>query len=163
MLQELLDEGVAVRDLVRICEALTARAPATRDPEMLAEAARGALGPAISAAYAVDNRLPVITFDPITEQALLEQLRPTESGVVLALDPNVAELLATVIAREAEAAEQRGDMPVLVCSPRLRLPLRKLVNISAPRLPVLSYQELGPQLELDTVGMVNLANAPVGG
>jgi flagellar biosynthesis protein FlhA len=163
VLQELLDEGVAVRDLARICEALTARAPATRDPEMLAEAARGALGPAISAAYAVDNRLPVITFDPITEQALLEQLRPTESGVVLALDPNVAELLATVIAREAEAAEQRGDMPVLVCSPRLRLPLRKLVNISAPRLPVLSYQELGPQLELDTVGMVNLANAPVGG
>ena len=163
VLQELLDEGVAVRDLVRICEALTARAAATRDPEMLAEAARGALGPAISAAHAVDNRLPVITLEPLTEQALLEQLRPTESGVVLALDPNVAELLATVITREAESAEQRGDMPVLVCSPRLRLPLRKLVRISSPRLPVLSYQELGPQLELDTVGVVNLANAPVGG
>ena len=135
--------------------------PGERDPDGLVEAARGALGPAISAAHATDGRLPVLTLDPILEQTLLEVLR--RSGSFLAIDPTRAEAIATDAAVKAEQAEQRGDSPVLVCSPRLRLPLRKLVQISAPRLPVLSYQELGPQLELDTVGVVNLANAPVGG
>jgi len=161
VLASLLSETVAIRDLVRIFEALSERARLTKDPESLVEAARSALGPAISARYAIDGRLPLITFDPLVEQSLLEALRPSDQGSFLALDPERAERLALEIARHAEDAEQRGEQPVLVCSSQIRQALFRLVRTAAPRLPVLAYTELGPQLALETVGVVTLADAAV--
>jgi flagellar biosynthesis protein FlhA len=157
VLQELLDEGVAIRDLVRICEVVSERARSTKDVEALVEAVRQALGPAISASYAPDGKLPVISFEPLTEHALLETLRVGDAGTFLALDPQTAEQLSLSVATEAEKAEQAGHQPVLVCAARIRSPLRRIVHAAAPRLPVLSYAELGPQLELETQGVVNLA------
>jgi flagellar biosynthesis protein FlhA len=153
---------VAIRDLVRIFETLGERARTTKDPEGLVEAVRGALGPAISAAHAHDGRLPVITLEPLVEHSLLELLRAGDSGTFLALDPERAERLAIEVARRAEEAEQRGEQPALICSAQLRAALRRLTRTAAPRLPVLSYAELGPQLQLETVGVVSLASpAPV--
>ena len=159
-LQSLLAEGVCIRDLVRIFEAMSSRARTSTDPDGLLEAARGALGPAISAAHAVAGRLPVITFDPLMEQTLLESLRTGDSGAFLLLDPEYAERLAVEAARVAEGAEQTGDRPVLVCAQPLRLPVRRLVESAAPSLPVLSYSELGSQLSIHPVGAVDVAHAP---
>ena len=159
-LQSLLTERVCIRDLVRIFEAMSARARASVDPDGLVEAARGALGPAISADHAVDGRLPVLTFDPLLEQTLLESLRTGDSGGFLMLDPLYAERLALEAARVAEQVEQTGDHPVLVCAQPLRLPVRRLVETAAPRLPVLSYAELGGQLSIIPVGVVNVVHAP---
>ena len=159
-LQSLLVERVCIRDLVRIFEAMSARARSSTDPDGLLEAARTALGPAISATHAVDGRLPVITFDPLMEQTLLESLRTGESGSFLLLDPAYAERLAVETARLATVAEQTGDHPVLVCAQPLRLPLHRLVEAAAPSLPVLSYSELGAQLSIHPVGAVNVALAP---
>ncbi len=161
VLQELLNEGVGVRDLVRICEVLSERGRVTKDPEALTEAVRIALGPAISASHAVDNNLPMITFDPLTEQLLLESLRMSEGGGTpyLAIDPALGEHLAFEIARAANDAERQGHQPVLVCSPQLRTTLRRLVAAAAPRVAVLSYSEIGPQLTLETMGVVSLAAA----
>ena len=161
VLQALLAESVCIRDLVRIFEAISARARTSLDPDGLVEAARTALGPAISAAHAVGGRLPVITFDPLMEQALLESLRTGDTGAFLLLDPAYAERLAVEAARLAEAAEQRGDRPVLVCAQPLRLAVRRLVEAAAPGLPVLSYAELGSQLNITPVGAVNVTHAPV--
>ena len=69
--------------------------------------------------------------------------------------------MALETANQAEEAEQRGVSPVLVCSAQMRPAVRRLVRTMAPRLPVLSYAELGPQLQLETIGVVNLANATV--
>jgi flagellar biosynthesis protein FlhA len=159
VLQGLLEEEVAVRDLVRIFEAMSERARTTKDPEALIEAARANLGPAISMAYAVDGRLPVLTFEPLAEHAMLEALRPGDGGSFLALDPAYAERLVLAVAAQAQQAEQRGERPVLVCSPQLRPAVRKLTRTAAPRLPVLSYAELGDQLQLDTIGVVTGAHA----
>lgn len=159
VLQQLLDEGVAIRDFVRICEVLSERARVTKDPEALTEAVRASLGPAISASHAVENSLPIITIDPMTEQRLLEALRPGEGGSYLALDPALGEQLAHEIAQLAENAERQGFQPALVCSPQLRASLHRMVQAAAPRVPVLSYAELGPQLTLETLGVVNLAQA----
>ena len=159
-LQSLLAERVCIRDLVRIFEAMSARARTSVDPDGLVEAARGALGPAISADHASDGRLPVLTFDPLLEQTLLEALRTGESGSFLMLDPMYAERLAVEATRLAEQAEQTGDHPVLVCAQPLRLPVRRLVEAAAPRLPVLSYAELGGQLNIVPVGVVNVVHAP---
>jgi flagellar biosynthesis protein FlhA len=161
VLRDLLDEGVGIRNLVKIFEVLSERGRVSREPEMLVEAVRGALGPAISASHAVDNRLPVLTFEPLVEQSLLESLRTGDSGSFLAIDPLMAERLAVEVANKAEEAEQRGVSPVLVCSAQLRAAVRRLTRTMAPRLPVLSYAELGPQLQLETIGVVNLAHATV--
>jgi flagellar biosynthesis protein FlhA len=156
VLQLLLDEGVGIRDLVRIFEVVSERSRVTKDTEQIAEAVRAALGPAISARYARDGRLPVITLEPLVEHSLADALRVGDNGSYLALDPNVAEQLALAVAREAETAEMQGTEPVFVCAAQLRPALRRLLRSVAPRLPVLAYTELGSQLELETIGVVNL-------
>jgi flagellar biosynthesis protein FlhA len=159
VLQDLLDDRVAIRDLIRILEAVGEKGRQSRDPEHLTEAARAALGPAISAAYAVGNRLSVLAFDPLTEQRLLGSLRPGVEGSFLSLDPDLAEELSRTIMTTLTAAEQRGEAPVFVCSTQLRPALRRLLRNVIPNLSVLSYAELGPHLEIETVGTVNLGNA----
>jgi flagellar biosynthesis protein FlhA len=156
VLQMLLEEGVGIRNLVRIFEVVSERARVTKDPEALVEAVRTALGPAISAAHARDGKLPVITLDPLVEHALAESLRTGDHGSYLAIEPQIAEQFALAVAREAETAEMKGIEPVLVCAMQLRSALRRVLHAAAPRLPVLAYTELGQQLELETIGVVNL-------
>jgi flagellar biosynthesis protein FlhA len=157
VLQLLLDESVTIRDLVRIFEALSERGRTTKDPEALVEAARAVLGPAIASQWAVDGRLPAITFEPLVEHSLLEALRAGDSGTFLAIDPAQAERLAMEVAARAEEGELAGDQPVLLCSAPLRPAVRRLVRAAAPRLPVLSYAELGSQLRVETIGVITLA------
>jgi flagellar biosynthesis protein FlhA len=159
VLQALLDDEVAIRDLTRIFEALSQRARVSADTEGLVEAARSALGPAISAPYAADGTLRVLTLEPRMEHSLLESLRPGESGAVIVIEAEQAERLVHAVARSLEAAERQGLNPVLVCSPQLRAPLRRLVKVGVPRIPVLSYGELNNQMRIETIGMVDLAAA----
>ncbi len=155
MLAALLDERVSIRDLPRICEALSVQARRSPDPEALVEAARATLGAAISAPYAVGGRLPVITIDPLAEQLLLESLRSGENGSFLAIAPADAEEVARTAARLCDDAERVGHNPVLVCSGPLRQAVRRLVATAAPRLPVLAYHELGDGLTIERVGVID--------
>ena len=159
VLQGLLEEQVAIRDLVRIFEALSQRARQSTDPEGLVEAARATLGAAISAQYAQDGRLAVITLDPLLEQRVIERLRAGEQGSFLALDAEDAEHIVMETNRLAERAEQLGNVPVLACMAQLRPALRRLIKTASPRLPVLAYAELGSQFQLETVGTVSAARA----
>jgi flagellar biosynthesis protein FlhA len=156
VLQALLDEDVPVRDLVRIFEALSLAAKNVTDQDALLEAARTALGPAIAARYAVDGALTVIALDPRLEQSLLESLRPTDNGMQLLVDTARAETMLEELNQLAEASEQRGGNPVVVCSPQLRMALRRLLQMAVPRLPVLSYSEIAQcALRVETVGVVS--------
>ncbi|MEV6600664.1 flagellar biosynthesis protein FlhA [Actinoplanes sp. NPDC051346] len=160
VLQALLDEGVPVRDLVRIFEALSLRAKLSVDHDGLVEAARAALGPAIAAQYAADGRLTVITLEPMLEQSLLESLRPSETGIFMAIDGMRAEAIVSESGRLVEAAEQAGITPVLACSPQLRLPLMRLLRAGSRRVQVLSYSEIsGSTAQIETMGVVNGAYA----
>ena len=160
VLQGLLDEGVPIRDLVRIFESLSLRAKVSLDHDGLIEAARAALGPAIAAQYASGGRLTVITLDPMLEQSLLESLRPSETGAFMAIDGMRAEAFVSEAGRLVEAAEQQGITPVLACSPQLRLPLMRLLKAGARRVQVLSYTEIsGSTAQIETMGVVNGAYA----
>jgi flagellar biosynthesis protein FlhA len=158
-LQALLAERVSIRDLVRIFEALGQRARSSTDADGLVEAVRGALGPAISSSYAVDGTLPVLTFEPMLEQGLLEQLRTGEHGSFLMMDAGYADLLVRETARLVTAAEERGEFPVLVCAQPLRAAVRRLVVSASPRLPVLSYGELAGSLNVVPIGVVHAVHA----
>ena len=120
-----------------------------------------ALGPSISAGYAPENKLPVLTLDPLLEHSLLEALRPGEAGSFLALDPEVAERLLAQVSAAARSAEQQGRQPVLVCAAPIRPALRRLVRNVHSGLAVLSYLEIGRQLELESMGVVSLVPAAV--
>ncbi|MGW4945250.1 flagellar biosynthesis protein FlhA [Actinoplanes sp. NPDC004185] len=160
VLQALLDEGVPIRDLVRIFESLSLRAKVSVDHDGLVESARAALGPAIAAQYAAGGRLSVITLDPMLEQNLLESLRPSETGAFMAIDGMRAEAMVTEAGRLVEAAEQQGITPVLACSPQLRLPLMRLLRAGSRRVQVLSYSEIsGSTAQIETMGVVNGAYA----
>jgi len=161
VLQELLDERVPVRDLVRILETMSERGRQTRDPEALVEAVRASLGPAISAALATDGRLAVMSLDPMLEQQLLNAVRPGDGGTFLAVDPETVDALVRSTTGLLHAAEQRGTSPVLVCSVPLRPSLRRLLKTLIPSLPVLSFAEVGAQLQIETVGTVDVAHAHV--
>ncbi len=157
VMRDLLSEGVPVRDLTRILEAVTARARETRSSEQLVEAARSVLGPTISAGAAVGSRLAALTLDPLLEQSLLEAVRTGEAGTWLALDPMRMEALVAGIGDAVRAAEAAGHRPAVVCSAQLRPAVRRLLVGGRPDLPVLSYTELSRNLTVEPVGVIYLA------
>src|SRR6478609_6297191 len=160
VLQGLLAEEVPIRDLGRIYEALTLRAKVSTDPEGLVEAARGALGPALSAQYVQDGALRVLTLDPVFEQSLVEALRPSEQGTQIVTDPTRLEAMLERLRAQVADAEATGRSVVLVCAPALRPALRKVVILALDRLPVLSYAEVtGGGVRIETVGVVSGAHA----
>jgi flagellar biosynthesis protein FlhA len=160
VLHALLAEGVSIRDLVRIFEALSVRAKASTDLDGLVEAARAALGSAISQPYVTpDERLHVFTLDPGFEQRLLESVRQSDQGQVLALDAGAIDALVHGCSGLLEEAERSGLSPVLVCSPQVRPALARLMRQVLPRLPVISYAEVSRTAQIESLGVVNGAVA----
>jgi flagellar biosynthesis protein FlhA len=160
VLQALLDEGVSIRDLVRIFEALSLRAKVSTDLDGLVEAVRAALGAAISHPYVTDDeRLHVITLEPSFEQRLLESVRQTESGQVLALDGHTVDALVRGCTDLLDEAERMNLSPVLVCSPQVRAALSRLVRQVLPRLTVISYSEVSRTAQIESLGVVSGAVA----
>jgi flagellar biosynthesis protein FlhA len=156
VLHALLEEGVSIRDLVRIFEALSVAAKTSTDPDRLVEAARLALAPSITASHLRDGRLQVLTLEPRLQQSLLESARPLDSGVQLLPGPELVEALLSSVALQQQAAAEQGLHPVLVCAPQIRLPLRRLLGSTATDLAVMSYNEISSNATtVDTVGVIN--------
>ena len=160
VLAALLDEGVSIRDLVRIFEALSLRAKTSTDLDGLVEAVRNALGAAISHPYVTpDERLHVITLEPGFEQRLLESIRQGAEGQVLALDGHTVDVLVRGCSELLEEAERVNLSPVLVCSPQVRAALSRLVRQVLPRLSVISYNEVSRTAQIESLGVVSGAVA----
>ncbi len=158
VLCELLNEGVPIRDLARITEAVSERARVSKDPDALLEAARNALGPAITALYAEDGTLYVLTIEAMDERMLLDSVTAGEYGLMLAIDPSMAERLAQQAGFLCEQAEQAGHQPVLLCSSRLRPAVQRLLHGPVPRLHVIGVNEVSSNVKLERLGTVQLAH-----
>jgi len=156
VLQALLREGVSIRDLGAIVEAVGDRARITRDPVLLAEYARQALGRAIVMPH-VDNeqRLRAISLDPAIEQEISESIAQTADGEYLAMEPTRAHALVRSLAAQTENAVARGGRPVVICSSRVRRHLRRLVEQTLPQLSVCAYNEIAPGISVETIGVVS--------
>jgi flagellar biosynthesis protein FlhA len=160
VLHGLLAENVSIRDLVRIFEALSVRAKTSTDVDALVEAARAALGSAISQPYVgADERLHVMTLEPAFEQRLLEAIRPTDGGQVLALDAGTIDALVSGCGGLLDEAERQGISPVLVCSPQVRAALARLIRQVLSRLPVISFAEVSRTAQIESLGVVSGAVA----
>jgi flagellar biosynthesis protein FlhA len=155
VLQALLREHVSIRDLGVIVEAIGDKARLTRDPALLAEYARQALGRSITAPYlGTDRTLRAITLDPVVEQEVAESIAQTSDGEYLAMEPSRAQALVSALRGHVDGAIARGARPVLLSSARVRRHLRRLSEQALPQLAVCSYNEIVPGIKVETVGVV---------
>jgi flagellar biosynthesis protein FlhA len=160
VLQSLLGEGLAIRDLGTIVEAIGDKARITRDTSLLAEYARQALGRAITAPHLDEQlRLQAITLDPAIEQEVATAITQTTDGEYLAMDPPRAHAIVGALRTQVEHATAHaipgGRGPVLLCSARVRRHLRRLIAQAQPHLPVCSYNEIAPGVNVETIGVIH--------
>jgi flagellar biosynthesis protein FlhA len=156
VLQLLLSEGVPIRDLGTIVEAIGDKARITRDTNLLSEYARQALGRAITAPHLDEElRLRAITLDPAIEQEVATSITQTADGEYLAMDPPRAQAIVGALRAQVEHASGRGIRPVLLCSARVRRHLRRLIAQAQPHLPVCSYNEIAPGINVETIGVIH--------
>jgi flagellar biosynthesis protein FlhA len=159
VLQNLLAEGVSIRDLALILEVVADAAPSTKDPVVLTEFARQALGRTICRSLAAaDGTLKVFTLSPALEQVLADALAEGDQGRYLALDPRTAQRVIESIAQTVGKVSLEGT-PVILCSPAVRPHLRRLTERYLPHLAMLSYNEIGNDVTLKAVAMVEAADA----
>ena len=146
-----------IRDLGAIVESVGDKARITRDPSLLAEYARQALGRAITAPHLDPmQNLRVITLDPTVEQELATSITQTSDGEYLAMEPTRAQAVLTAVKSQSDQASARGGIrPVLLCSARVRRHVRRLLESSVPHLPVCSYNEVAPGISVETIGVVS--------
>ena len=158
VLQTLLKEKVSIRNLEAILEVLVDAGRHQRDPAQLGELVRLRLGNAICRALTGDaNTLHVMTIDPRAEAWLAQSLRQgAEGGARLAVDPGFADQLVGALIKQCEAMMKANLMPVLLCSPDLRRHLRMLTERLLPQLRVLSMAEVPGNIDLKSVGMVQV-------
>jgi flagellar biosynthesis protein FlhA len=153
LLKQLLRERVPIRDLTTILESMGDIAPITKDPDVMNEAVRSALGRAICRQHQNDRgELPTISFAPSLEERLLQSIVRTEQGAVLALDPHEAQNLASRIARALETAVAQ---PVLLCTPALRPHLWRLFTRVLPQIGVLSHNEIPAHVRIAPVAVLD--------
>jgi flagellar biosynthesis protein FlhA len=156
VLQALLREGVPIRDLTTILEAIGDRArQQIRDPNVLAEYARRDLSRMLVQPYLDDTRtLRAITLSPANESEVAASVTDTVDGDMLAMDPERAEALVNSIVEQNSLATSMGTRAVLICSGRIRRHVRRLLEQAAPTLPVIAYQEIPPGLRVEPLSQV---------
>lgn len=155
VLQNLLREGIAIRDMVTILETLADYAPSTRDTDVLTEYVRQALKRAISNKYFPGGETTsVVTLDPRAEQEIMNSVKQTEQGAYITLEPERTQRLMKSVKEEAEKLENLGKNPIIVTSPIVRMYFKRLTKDYYPDLIVISYNEIESNVELQSVGMV---------
>jgi len=155
VLQNLLKEGISIRDLLSIFETLADWAPSTRDTDVLTEYVRQNLKRAISARFLPANeKTSVVTLDPRVEQEIMASVKQTEQGAYLTLDPERSKAIIASTQAEIQKLEDAGKNPIIITSPIVRMYYKKLTEDYFKDLVVLSYNEIDNNVELQSIGMV---------
>ena len=155
VLQNLLSEGISIRDLLSIFETLADHASATRDTDVLTEYVRQGLKRAISSRFFPANETTsVITLDPKVEQEIMASVKQTEQGAYLTLDPEKTKAIIASLEAEATKLENMGKSAIVITSPIVRMYFKKLTEEYFKDLIVISYNEVESNIELQSVGMV---------
>ncbi|GAK02038.1 LOW QUALITY PROTEIN: flagellar biosynthesis protein FlhA [Geomicrobium sp. JCM 19037] len=159
VLRSLLKERVSIRNLAVIFETLADYGPMFKDPQLMAEYVRQSLSRQITQAVKPPQGGPlyVVTLGGGVEKKLADALQQTDHGTYLSLGPDDAEQIVHAVQNESMKLSQMGQSPVILCSPAVRMHLQQLLSRYLPNVPVLSYNELESDLEIQSVGVVNVA------
>ncbi|RED86415.1 MULTISPECIES: flagellar biosynthesis protein FlhA [Cohnella] len=156
VLSKLLKEKISIRDLVTIFETLADYGKYTKDPDVLTEYARQSLSRQITQQYASPMEpLKVITVSPSVEKKIAEAVQQSDQGSYLALDPASSQAIYQRLTEQVNRLVQAGQQPIILTSPTIRMYLRQLLERSLQDIPVISYSELEPSIEVQSVGVVS--------
>jgi len=157
VLQNLLKEGISIRDLVSIFETLADYAATSRDTDILTEYVRQSLKRAISNKYFGDEDMTtVVTLDPKIEQMIMSSIKQTEQGAYISLDPATTKDILKSTEVEIKKLENKGQAPIIITSPIVRMYFKKLTSDYFKDLIVISYNEIDSNIELKSVGVVTI-------
>ncbi len=155
VLQNLLQEGISIRDLVTIFETIADHATVTRDTDILTEYVRQSLKRTISSKFFAPNETTsVVTLDPAVEQEIMNSVKQTEQGAYLTLAPDKVKKIMNSVEQELNKLENMGKNPIVITSPIVRMYFRKLASDYFKDIIVISYNEVDSNIELQSVGMV---------
>ena len=157
VMQNLLRERVAVRDLETILETLGDYAGRTKDLDVLTEYVRNALGRAICKQYVDEqDRLWCLTLDPALEELVNGHLDRSERGTTNTMPPQTAQQVVQQIAAKTAELTQTGRSAVIVCGPQVRMAVRRMIEGSLPHVAVLAFNEVAPEITVEAVALVGL-------
>ncbi|QQZ07933.1 flagellar biosynthesis protein FlhA [Heyndrickxia vini] len=158
VLAKLLKENVSIRNLTIIFETLADFGKMSSDTDLLTEYVRQSLARQITNQYIEDgNNLKVITVSGKIEKMIADGVQQTEHGNYLSIDPNDSQSILEAIAGQVEQLSVIGQSPIILCSPAVRMYVRQMTERYFPRVPILSYNELEANVEVQSVGVVNLS------
>ncbi|MCU9593076.1 flagellar biosynthesis protein FlhA [Caldibacillus thermolactis] len=157
VLAKLLKERVSIRNLPVIFETLADFCKLTTDPDVLTEYVRQALAKQITNQYKQDdNTLQVLTLSGKVEKLIADHIQKTEHGNYLALDPQITQNILESMQKHIEQVQMTNQSPIILCSPAIRMYVRDLTERFFSHVPILSYNELDANIEVQSVGVVNV-------
>ncbi|MDF2945993.1 MAG: flhA [Bacillales bacterium] len=156
VLAKLLKEKVSIRNLPIIFETLADYGKMTTDSDLLTEYARQALARQITSQHSQNGNLKVVTLSGKVEKAVADAIQQTEHGAYLGLDPDTSQQIINSIGEQLEQASIQGISPVVLCSPAVRMYVKQLIERYVPNIPILSYNELDSDVEVQSVGVVKI-------
>lgn len=155
ILQNLLAEGISIRNLAGILEKVGDHAGVTKNPDELSEHARKALGPQLARPYQLENgSLRAITIDPRLEQQIAQGVRQTATEVALVMEPKLARHVMDTLSKFVQQMLAAGHPPVVLCAPQIRLGFRRFFEGTFADLAVLSYAELPPRADIHSAATI---------
>ena len=158
ILQNLLAEGISIRNLAGILEKVSDYSAISKNPDELSECARRALGLQITRPYQAQNgALRAITLDPRLEQAIAQGVRQTQTELSLVLEPGLARHITDALGKFVQQMLAAGHPPVLLCSPQIRLGFRRFFESAFADLAVISYSEIPPRVEIQNAATIPAA------
>ncbi|MDL2288429.1 flagellar biosynthesis protein FlhA [Oscillospiraceae bacterium OttesenSCG-928-F05] len=158
ILGNLLREGVSVRDMGTIVETIGDCGAMTRDTDLITEYVRQALRRTITNRFAPERKAHVLTLDPNLEKVILDNVKRTEHGSYVQLEPDTMQKIFLNVKDLIERLAELGIQPIVVTSPVVRIHFKRLIEQMAPDLVVLSYNELDGNVDIQTDGMVSVAS-----
>jgi flagellar biosynthesis protein FlhA len=160
VIQNLLSEKIPVKDMQTILETLNDYGPQTKDPDLLSEYCRYATRRILTSLYLnPDGKINVFTLNPQLEKILAESVNVQQSGFALVIPPELGQQLLLAVKKQVDAISVSGELPICLVAANLRLALWKFLSSSFQQIAVLSYNEILPEVEVHSVGIVEIENA----
>ncbi len=156
VLSNLLREQISIRDMVTILETLADYGNVTRDADLLTEYVRQKMSGYITNKYVEDNSLNVVTLDSQVEEIIMNSINKTETGSYLSIEPNKAQVVLNNTFKTIQKLTSIGEQPIVLTAPIVRLYFKRLTEQMTRDIIVLSYNEIEPSVEVQSVGMVNI-------
>jgi len=156
VLANLLKENISIRDLVTIMETLADYGVLTKDPDVLTEYVRQSLSRYITKRFVNGKKAKFITLSQELEQIIIDSVHQTDYGTYISMDPQITQAIAKSLMKEIQKFISIGEQPMVLTSPSVRMYFKRIAEGVSPGIIVLSYNEIDPSVEVQSIGMVNI-------